>query len=113
VHGARGSDAPSLASALAAVLRLGPGTADSVEAHLVEARQWVARGDLPGAFASASRALRLAPDQPGIVADVARQLANLGETQRAEQLCERFLRQRPEAAPVQGALAELRATLPS
>jgi tetratricopeptide (TPR) repeat protein len=107
VHLAR-SDA-----ALTAVLRLAPGAPDSVDAHLVEARLWNARGELAPAFAAASRALRLAPDQPGIVADVARLLANLGDAERAAMLCERFLRQRPDAAPVREVLRLLREHAPA
>lgn len=98
---------PDDPNALWHVLTLAPGNADEVECHLQEAMQWIARGDQEAAFSSASRALQKAPDQPGIVADVARLLAGLGQRERAVVLCRHFLAQRPDAAPVDQALREL------
>lgn len=95
------------ATALWNVLTLAPGCSDDVECHLQEATQWMTRGNQEAAFSSASRALQKAPDQPGIVADVARLLANLGQRERAVVLCRHFLQQRPDAAPVDHALREL------
>jgi hypothetical protein len=99
--------APDDARALWSLLTLAPGADDSVETNLQQAQQHLAREDQLGAFAAAARALQLAPDQPGIVADVARLLAGLGERQRAVALCRSFLDQRPDSTPVGLALAEL------
>lgn len=71
------------AAGLRRILSLAPGSADEVESHLQEAAQWMARGGGKAAFASAARALQKAPDQPGIVADVARLLASLGKREHA------------------------------
>jgi hypothetical protein len=79
----------------------------SVDVHLREAIQYMQRGDDDGAFQASARALAMAPDQPGIIADVARLLARMGRSADGEQLCRTFLLQRPDSAPVQAALGEL------
>lgn len=79
----------------------------SIEVYLREAQTYVGRNDDTGAFLSAARALAMAPDQPGIVADVARLLARMGRTAEGEKLCKVFLLQRPDCEPVQRALTEL------
>lgn len=95
------------AAGLWRILSLAPGSPDEVESHLQEATLWIARGDGKAAFAAAARALQKAPDQPGIVADVARLLASLGEREHAVVLCRNFLAQRPDAEAVGRALHEL------
>jgi len=79
----------------------------SVEVHLREAMSYVQRGDDEGAFQASARALAMAPDQPGIIADVARLLARMGRSAEGQQLCRTFLLQRPDSAPVKAALGEL------
>jgi len=79
----------------------------SIDVYLREAQTYVGRSDDAGAFLSAARALAMAPDQPGIVADVARLLARMGRTAEGEKLCKVFLLQRPDSEPVQRALTEL------
>ena len=78
-----------------------------VEVHLREAMSYVQRGDDEGAFQASARALAMAPDQPGIIADVARLLARMGRSADGEQLCRTFLLQRPDSAPVREALGQL------
>lgn len=95
------------AAALWTILGMADGNDDSVAMHLVEARLYVQRGNEAAAFASAARALQQAPDQPGVIADVARLLSNLGEGERAVTLCRTFLRQGVTAEPVRAALAEI------
>lgn len=84
----------------------------SIDVHLREAMDYVQRGDDEGAFQASARALAMAPDQPGIIADVARLLARMGRSADGAQLCRSFLLQRPDSEPVQAALGEL-ATLGS
>lgn len=79
----------------------------TVEVHLREALSYVRRNDDTGAFLAAARALAMAPDQPGIVADVARLLARMGRSAEGEKLCKVFLLQRPDSHAVQQALTEL------
>lgn len=79
----------------------------AIDVHLREAQGYVGRNDDAGAFLSAARALSMAPDQPGIVADVARLLARMGRSAEGEQLCKVFLLQRPDSEPVKRALTEL------
>ncbi|MEQ1632794.1 MAG: tetratricopeptide repeat protein [Planctomycetota bacterium] len=98
---------PTDAAALWKVLSLAPGADDGVETHLQQAQQWLAREDQKGAFSAAARALQLAPDQPGIIADVARLLSGMGQPERAVALCRKFLAQRPDAVQVSRALDEL------
>ena len=97
------------AGALWVLLAAAPGAGDAVATRLVEAQQHLRRGDAHAAFGAAARALQQAPDQPGVVADVARLLAGLGERERAVTLCRTFLRQGTAAAPVVAALRELAA----
>ncbi|MGE3174325.1 MAG: hypothetical protein AB7O97_16975 [Planctomycetota bacterium] len=92
---------------IAALLQFAPGAEDSVAALLLEARVWLARGEPRAAFGAAARCLKLAPDQPGVVADVARLLALLADRERAAELCRHFLDQRPDAEVVRAALAEV------
>lgn len=86
-----------------------PGRADEAALHAQDAQQWILRGEMAAAFAAAARALRLGPDQPGVVTDVARVLVAMGEQDKAGQLCRAFLRQRPDAAVVREMLVELAA----
>ena len=105
----RGDAARALA---AAVLR--PAEAlDDVDRHLRDAREFVQRHDPEAALGEATRALVQAPDQPGIVADAARLLCQLGRRRDAIAICERFLVQRPDADPVSAALGEIRALAPA
>jgi hypothetical protein len=98
-----------LAAAIQAAAKREPQDLGAVQAHLQEAMAYVQRSDDAGAFCSAARALALAPDQPGIVADVARLLGRMGRSGEGEQLCKVFLLQRPDSASVQQALDELHA----
>jgi len=97
----------SILQALEEACKRTPEALGSVEVHLREAMNYVHRGDSEGAFQSSARALALAPDQPGIVADVARLLASMGRSSEGEQLCRSFLLQRPDDSLVKGALDEL------
>lgn len=90
----------------AAALR-NPVDLGSVGVYLREAVSYIERGDSGGAFSASARALAMHPDQPGIVADVARLLGRMGRSAEGEQLCKVFLLQRPESTPVQQALHEL------
>lgn len=101
---------PTDGAAFWKVLSLAPGDDDGVETHLQEAQQWLAREDQKGAFSAAARALQLAPDQPGIIADVARLLSGMGQGERAVALYRKFLVQRPDAVQVSRALDELAET---
>jgi len=98
------------AAALWAMLAAAPGAGDAIATRLCEAQQHLLRGDARAAFCAAARALQHAPDQPGVVADVARLLAGLGDRERAVTLCRTFLRQGTAAAPVVAALRELTVT---
>lgn len=94
---------------LAAALAAADGPDDSPTAHLLDATRWLARGEGEAALLATMRAIRLAPDQPGIVAETALLLHALGEPAQGVRLCAAFLRQRPDAAVVQQALAAIRA----
>lgn len=98
---------------IAVALQQPEGCGDDVDSHLQQALQWLQRGCDEGAFLAAARALKLEPDQPGIVADVARLLVKLGRREQAEATCVIYLRQRPQSAPVLAALREVRALQPA
>lgn len=97
------ADGPDLAAALSAA----HGSDDSATAHLLDATRWLARGEGEAALLATMRAIRLAPDQPRIVAETALLLHGLGDRAPAIRLCEAFLRQRPDAAIVRQALAAI------
>lgn len=97
------------AKALAAAAFRASEDLDDVDRHLRDAREFVRRRDPEAALGEAARALVRAPDQPGIVADAARLLWQLGRGRDATAICERFLTQRPDADPVRDALDEIRA----
>jgi len=96
-----------MAFAIEATTSREPQDLGTVAVHLREALSYVRRNDDAGAFLAASRALAMAPDQPGIVADVARLLARMGRSAEGEKLCKVFLLQRPDSEAVQQALTEL------
>lgn len=84
-----------------------PADLGSIDVHLREAINYIERGDHSGAFSSAARALAMEPDQPGIIADVARLLGRMGRSGDGEKLCKVFLLQRPESDAVKQALDDL------
>jgi len=96
-----------VAFAIQATASREPQDLGSIEVHLREAASYIERNDDAGAFLAAARALAMAPDQPGIVADVARLLARMGRSVEGEQLCKAFLLQRPDDEAVQQVLTEL------
>jgi len=67
---------------------------------------WPRCGAMP-ARSRQGRALSRAPDQPGIVADVARLLSRMGRSGEGEQICKVFLLPRQISEPVKQALSEL------
>lgn len=99
--------ATELPTALAAALAEPAQPLDDVALHLAHARTWLQRCDFDGAFAAAGRALKLAPDSPELIANVALILAGLGRVQQAETLCRAYLTQRPGTAVVDAALQRL------
>ncbi|MBK8100755.1 MAG: tetratricopeptide repeat protein [Planctomycetes bacterium] len=99
--------------ALAKAVLRGADALDDVERHLGDAREFVRRNDPEAALGEATRALVQAPDQPGIVADAARLLFQLGRRRDAIAICERFLAQRPDAERVLAARDEIRALTPN
>ena len=100
-------ESDGLTAAIQQAARSQPADLGSVAVHLREAVSYIERGDHRGAFSSAARALAMQPDQPGIVADVARLLGRMGCSAEGETLCKVFLLQRPESDAVRQALEEL------
>jgi len=98
---------PGVADAIATALRAEVCDLDDVHALLREATNAVVRGDDEAAFLAAARALTRSPDQPGIVADVARLLARMGRSAEATHVCRSYLVQRPDCAAVRRALDDL------
>ncbi|PIE23040.1 MAG: hypothetical protein CSA62_09115 [Planctomycetota bacterium] len=81
----------------------------SAELHLREAMSYAGRGDEEGVFQASTRALAVAPtpEQPGIIAEVARMLACMGRSTEGEKLCRSFLQQQPDCTPVREALGQI------
>lgn len=98
-----------LGAAIAAAAAMPAADLDDVGHLLREAMAFSRRGDDEGAFVMAARALGQAPDQPGVVADVARLLARMGRAGEATRVCRSYLLQRPDSGAVQQALAEVAA----
>ena len=103
----RAVDAPDVPAAVQAAAAAPVEPRGEVGDWLRDSQAFVARGDHEGAFQAAARALSMAPDQPGVLADVARLLALMGNVEQGRDLCRAYLLQRPDCSPVQRALAEL------